>query len=188
MIDSPTRFAAGLAFVASALGASASPALAQEQEEVDTRYAPSPAFPFGRPNPEAPPELGQFAFFIGEFDCVDSVRQADGSRNEFPAIWNARYFLNGFGIQDHYWTPTFFTSNVRIFDSETESWRVTFFRMPGYQSSAWQGRQVGDEIHIRREGRTEGPALTFHNITDQGFDWHSGGDDPGWTSSCKRRR
>jgi len=173
----------------------AGPAETQEQPEekpaavdVDTRFAPSPAYPFGRPNPDAPPELAQFAFFVGEFDCIDTIRQADGTRVSFPAIWNARYFLNGFGIQDHYWTPRFFTSNIRIFDPESKIWKVAFFRMPGYQSSRWEGKKVGEEIHIRNEGRTDGPALTFHNISEGGFDWHSGGGDPGWTSSCKRRR
>ena len=155
--------------------------------DVDNRFAPSPAHPFGRPNPDAPPELAQFAFFIGEFDCVDTMRQPDGKRVSFPAIWNARYFLNGFGIQDQYWTPRFFTSNIRIFDPESEMWKVTFFRMPGYQSSRWEGKKVGDEIQIRNEGRTDGPALTFHNIGADGFDWHSGGEDPGWASTCKRR-
>ena len=67
-------------------------------------------------------------------------------------------------------------------------WKVTFFRMPGYQSSRWEGKQVGDEIHIRAEGKTEGPALTFYNISDRGFDWHSGGETPSWRSSCKRSR
>ena len=66
-------------------------------------YEPSPAYPYGRPNPAAPPELRQFDFMVGEFDCKEATRNADGSWNEFWAIWNARYFLNGFGIQDVCW-------------------------------------------------------------------------------------
>jgi hypothetical protein len=150
--------------------------------------APSPAHPFGRPHPDAPPELQQFAFMIGEFDCVDEMRQADGSRLRFRAIWNARYFLNGFGIQDEHWTPRFFTSNIRIYDPGAGRWKVTLFRMPGYQSGVWEGGKEGDRMVMRSAGRTEGPGLTFHHITEDGFRWHSGGDDPGWTSPCKRRR
>jgi hypothetical protein len=41
---------------------------------------------------------------------------------------------------------------------------------------------------MRRGGATSGPGLTFHNVTEDGFDRHSGGPEPGWTSSCKRRR
>ena len=154
----------------------------------DTRYAVSADYPFGQPHPEAPPELAQFAFMIGEFDCVDELRQPDGSQVRFRAIWNAHYFLNGFGIQDEYWTPTFHTSNIRIFDPSIESWQVTFFRMPGYQSGVWQGREEGGRMVMRQGGKTTGPGLTFHNIREDGFDWHSGGDDPNWTSKCSRRR
>ena len=156
--------------------------------EPDIGYAPNPAFPFGRMHPDAPPELEQFAFMVGEFDCIDEIRQQDGSWIKFRAIWNARYFLNGFGIQDEYWTPQFFTSNIRIFDPAAAKWRVTFFRMPGYQSGVWEGVQEGDRLIMRQGGRTSGPGLTFYNITENGFDWRSGGDNAGWTSTCTRRR
>jgi len=164
------------------------PSLAPKPAEPDVRFAPSPAYPVGRPHLDAPPELEQFAFMIGEFDCLDTIRQPDGSSLEFPAIWNAHYFLNGLGIQDEYWTPKFHTSNIRIFDPEAGHWNVTFFKMPGYQTGVWQGRKEGDRMVMRQEGKTTGPGLTFHNITPEGFDWHSGGDQPNWTSTCRRRR
>lgn len=160
----------------------------QTGSDPDTRYVPSPAYPFGRRHPDAPPELAQFDFMIGEFDCIDEIRQRDGSKIRFRAIWNARYFLNGFGIQDEYWTPTFHTSNIRIYDPDDGSWKITFFRMPGYQSGVWEGGMEGNALVFRSGGRKDGPGLTFHNMTDGGFDWHSGGDNPGWTSSCRRRR
>ena len=170
----------------------ATPVVAQDVKDnttadPNTIYAPRPAYPFGRPHPDAPAELDQFAFMVGEFDCVDELRQRDGSRLRFSAIWNAHYFLNGFGIQDEYWTPTFYTSNIRIYDPDSGQWQVTFFRMPGYQSGVWQGNKEGDTMVMRNGGRTTGPGLTFYNISADGFDWHSGGNDPGWTSSCKRR-
>ena len=71
------------------------PTASLAQDEADATvsfgaYEPSPAYPFGRPHPEAPPELEQFAFMIGAFDCVDEIRQQDESWNRFPAVWNAR--------------------------------------------------------------------------------------------------
>jgi hypothetical protein len=45
-----------------------------------------------------------------------------------------------------------------------------------------------DEMKMRSGGRTSGNALLFHNITGDGFQGHSGGDDPGWKSTCSRRR
>lgn len=154
----------------------------------DTTYAPSPAYPFGRMNPDAPPESKQFAFMIGAFDCTDEIRQPDGKKVRFPAIWNARWFLNGHGIQDEYWSPRFATSNLRIYDAKAKQWQVTFFRMPGYQSGVWQGRQEDGKMVMRQGGATSGPGLTFYNIRADGFDWHSGGDQPNWTSACTRRR
>lgn len=162
-------------------------AAAQSTAPAFGTYEPSPAHPFGRLNPDAPPELQQFAFMIGAFDCIDQIRQQDGSWLEFPAVWNAFYFLDGHGIQDKYWAPTFSTSNIRIFDPEKGTWMVTFFKMPGYQSGVWEGVQEGETMVMRQGGQTTGSGLTFYNITDTGFDWRSG-NNPGWKSSCTRRR
>jgi len=52
-------------------------------------YAPSPVYAFGRPQADVPPELEQFAFMVGEFDCVDEISQRDGSRLRFRAIRSA---------------------------------------------------------------------------------------------------
>lgn len=172
------------------MGVSVVPAVAQEapvRAPAFGAYEPNAAYPFGRPHPDAPPEMEQFAFLIGAFDCVDQIRQQDGSWVSFPAVWNAYYFLNGHGIQDKYWAPTFSTSNIRIFDPQKSRWMVTFFRMPGYQSGVWEGVQEGDTMVMRPGGQTTGSGLTFYHITPDGFDWRSG-DDPVWKSSCTRRR
>ena len=158
-------------------------------------YEPSPAFPYGRLNPKAPPETKQFSFMIGEFDCVDQIRnQQTGDWTPFPAIWNAKYFLNGFGIQDQYWSPRFSTSNLRIFDAKEKKWKVTFFRAPNYAASTpWSGIKEGGNMVMRKGDDTSGSRLTFHNITKSGFDWigesmNKGKASPFWKSSCKRRR
>ena len=41
---------------------------------------------------------------------------------------------------------------------------------------------------LRQGGGTSSTGLTFHNIREDGSDWHSGGKTPGWTSTCERRR
>lgn len=161
-------------------------------------YEPSPAYPHGRPHPEAPAELAQFAFMIGAHSCNDRMRQPDGSWNEFPTRWNARYFMNGFGIQDHYWTPSAFTTtNLRIFDAAAKRWKVTFFAMPNYSSGTWEGKQEGERMVMRQttelpDGRTRESRLTFYEISAEGFRWKSetitDGGEPvvGWTSDCKK--
>ena len=161
-------------------------------------YDPSLAYPFGRLHPDAPPETRQFAFMVGEFDCIDRLRQQDGTWIEFKAIWNAAYFLNGHGIQDRYWNGTFATSNIRIFDRKKDRWMVTFFRMPGYQSGVWEGEKEGDRLVMKQESTSpEGETsvtsrLTFYDITDDGYRWvgeslRTGKPAPFWKSDCRRR-
>jgi len=164
---------------------------ARAQEPVDatdaeprTEYAADAEYPFGRPNPEAPPEITQFDFMIGTFDCIDTVLRPAGTRVRFRAIWEARYFLNGMGILDEYWSPQNSTSNIRIFDSASGSWKVTFFKKPGYVSSRWEGKKDGDRMVMRPEGNPEGSPLIFSEIT---YEWQAGVTNPGWTSSCTRR-
>lgn len=179
---------------------------AQQVQRTDARatagaYGPSPSYPYGRPNPAAPPELQQFDFMVGEFDCQEGTRWPDGSWNEFWAIWNARYFLNGHGIQDVYWNPMRSTSNLRIFDPKGGRWKVTYFQMPGYFSGVWEGKKEGDNMVVRRkiapvEGKQRTSRLTFSNIHPGGYDWIgetvTEGDEENarafWRSSCQRRR
>ena len=164
------------------------------ETKLPIEYEPNPAFPYGRLNPQAPPETAQFAFMIGEFDCVDEIiNPQDGKWIKFPAIWNAKYFLNGHGIQDQYWSPQFSTSNIRIFDAKEKKWKVTFFRMPGYNSGIWSGIKEDNNLVMRQGTNEKGTRLTFSNITKAGFEWvgesMSGGKaNAFWKSSCKRRR
>jgi hypothetical protein len=168
-----------------------------EEPEIQMGYDPSPAYPHGRLHPNAPPQTVQFAFMLGEFDCTDSVRSADGGWSLFPAIWNANYFLNGHGIQDQYWSPRFSTSNIRIFDSKSGAWKVTFFKKPGYGSGVWTGKKEDKNMVMRQtntspDGTTAESRLTFHNISNDGFDWVAERvtekeTRASWKSSCRRR-
>ena len=158
-------------------------------------YEPNATYPFGRINPAAPPETKQFSFMIGEFDCSDEIiNPGTGKWVKMPAIWNAKYFLNGHGIQDQYWSPAFATSNIRIFDAKNKKWKVTFFRMPGYSpSTAVDGEIEGGKLVMRTGTKENGGAFTFFNISENGFEWvgeniREGKATKFWTSSCKRRK
>lgn len=182
----------------------AAPVLAQQPEPpAFVGYDPSPVHPNGRPNPAAPPELVQFHFMVGENACIDRIRQPDGSYREFPARWNARYFLNGFGIQDQYWADSFGTTNLRLFDAASGTWKVTFARMPGYFVGIWEGKLEGAKDdqrmilrRIKREQNPDRPStgrLVFYNMSADGFEWKSENLADGeyvanWTSSCRKIR
>lgn len=164
---------------------------------IDNSYEPSTAYPFGRPNPDAPAQLADFAFFIGAFNCTDSQRRPDGTMVSFQAQWNGHYFMNGHGIQDQYWAPGFYTSNIRLFDERVGKWKVTFFAEPGYSTGTWVGGRSGDDIVLERTtigagGTDTVSKLTFYEISDAGFRWRgqsSTGDDfvTTWTSDCVKQ-
>ena len=139
------------------------------------KYDPSPENPFGLPNPEAPPEIAQFAFMIGEFATEEHIRNSDGSWRRSQATWNARYFLNGHGIMDYYWNEEegFATTNIRIYNAKEKAWYVTFFRGPGngVVSGQWIGRMEGENMVLWQGDKNQGSRLTFSNISQNGYDW-----------------
>ena len=166
-------------------------------EPVFGTYEPNVAYPFGRPNPNAPQELSQFAFMIGANLCMDETFNADGTSEKFSTRWNAHYFLNGYGIQDQYWTPgEFVTSNIRIFDSKLETWKITYFTKPGYGSGVWEGTQQDGKLVMRQfstaeDGTQSESRLTFYGISENGFEWkaeivRNDYVTIGWTSSCRK--
>ena len=57
---------------------------------------------YGNPNPNAPPELSQFAFIIGEWRCDVRVNGEDGTSQTYRATWVGRYILDGYAIADEY--------------------------------------------------------------------------------------
>jgi hypothetical protein len=63
---------------------------------------------YGKPNPDAPAELSQFAFLIGRWRCESKVKGPDGVWTTYRATWVGRYILDGYVIADEYrmTTPT----------------------------------------------------------------------------------
>lgn len=163
-------------------------------------YEPSDEHPFGRLNPAAPPETEEFSFMIGICDCIDSIRSADGSWISFPSIWQGKYFLNGFGIQDNYFNPRNPTSNIRLYDPVSKTWKVTYFQnAQSYFSGTWEGRKHKDKIVLERKQTSDAgekiiSRLSFYNMSHEGFDWISesispdGKSSAGWIQHCRKRK
>ena len=64
-------------------------------------YEPSEAFPYGRPNPEAPQEITDFHPLIGKCNCTSTTRKQDGSWNDaVDMTWVFKYIMNGMAVQD----------------------------------------------------------------------------------------
>jgi len=156
-------------------------------------YEASPAYPFGRLNPKAPPETKQFSFLIGEFDCEDRIYS---SRNKkwfkMNTVRKAEYVLNGHVIQDKNWTPLSNTSNMRAYDPKTKQWYVTYFKTP-YSSAVWKGGMKGKSIVlIQARGKTTS-RLSFFDIEKDRYSWKAenvtdGKTTMNWIFTCQRRR
>ena len=57
---------------------------------------------YGSSNFNAPPELSQFAFIIGEWRCDVRAQGNDGNWQTYQATWIGRYILDGYVIADEY--------------------------------------------------------------------------------------
>ena len=57
---------------------------------------------YGAPHPDAPPELLQFGFLIGPWNCDMDWLQTDGTRAQGQGTWTGRWMMDGWAIQDDY--------------------------------------------------------------------------------------
>ena len=89
---------------------------------------------YGEPHPNAPPELAQFAFLIGDFEITSHGWAGDDWTPPRPgprARWNGWYGLGGMAIYDEWYDPGPSSDpdaprgvNVRMFDPEAEQWQM----------------------------------------------------------------
>lgn len=164
-------------------------------------YDPSPANPFGLPNPAAPQQIAQFAFIIGKSDCTEErLNNATGEWQSSARTWDGHYIMNGFGIFDSGKSASSANSNIRVYDESRGQWQVTFFAMPSYSSSVWKGGLESENMVLKQPQQAPGTSLdgfstlTFSNISNQGFEWSGEwiSEDgsivfPFWRVSCKKR-
>lgn len=180
--------------------ASANPAAAQEETPAIADFEP------GTPNPEAPPETADgFGRLVGVWDVAMSTRGEDGSWPETPNVraeWRFEYALDGWAIQDHWTSPPPEEpvegvrqrgTNIRIYDPEAEHWDVGWIsntqqKLSTLEAVVEDGRIVMTGAHA--SGRPS--RVTFHDITDDSFDWRlelqGVGEDPeAWTELARIR-
>lgn len=169
-------------------------------------YAPSAAHPFGLPNPDAPPQIKDYAPLIGECDCKSFARNPDQSWPEKPTemIWRWKYIMNGFGVQDETLKADGgHSGSIRQFSQDSSKWYVHYYSNKGVTPvlSAWNGNknEAGDIILYKPQQAPNGMdgfyKITFSNITEDGFNWEGAWVDEGetfifptWKIDCKKRK
>lgn len=109
----------------------------------DPEITAAPSCDYGSAHVNAPPELAQFAFLIGDYDITSHVMTAQGWSPPRPgphARWNGRYSLNGMTITDEWYDPNPESDpnaprgvNVRLYDAEAGIWKMMWISTTGAQ-------------------------------------------------------
>ncbi len=144
-------------------------------------YEPSSENPFGKLNPAAFLQTGDFAPLIGESECKSQNRAADGTWNsKVDMIWRWKYIMNGMAVQDETLKADgTHSGSIRQFNTDSTKWYVHYYSSSSAVNSlpVWEGSKTDDgNIVLYREqaapNGTEGYyRLTFYNITNDSFDW-----------------
>ena len=142
--------------------------------------------PFGAPNPDAPSELTQFAFLLGEWVCDVRVRNENGDVTRLSATWVGRYILNGYVIADEFrmsntkGTLLMLGVNYRSYNREEKRWVMKWLDA---RASTWLDLgppELGgvvvedDSITFQTLFRpNEIHRITFSEITEEHFLWRA---------------
>ncbi len=85
---------------------------------------------YGRRNPNAPTELAQFAFLIGQWRCEAKLKREDGIWERLQATWVGRYILDGYAIAEEFrmTSPSgellVLGTNLRSYDPKKKRWNL----------------------------------------------------------------
>ncbi len=153
---------------------------------------------YGKPNPNAPPELARFAFLIGRWGCEGRAQTPDGEWHNYKASWVGRYILDGYVIEDEYRMTDsagkliVLGNNYRSYDAATRAWNIrwldalsgswTVLASPELGGATFDGRSVS---YVFREP-TAGHAFTratYTSVSPKQFTWRGekSSDRQSWT-------
>jgi len=177
--------------------------ISEAQESKSISYEASDDFPYGRLNPEAPPQTADYAALIGLCDCKSESRNADGSwADPIDMTWKWKYIMNGMAVQDETLKDDGkHSGSIRQYSRDSAQWYVHYYSSAAIAArlSTWEGNKKGNDIVLYRDNTapngTEGfYRLTFSNISDKGFNWIGEWTDktekivyPTWKITCLKR-
>lgn len=167
-------------------------------------YASSKAFPFGRPNPEAPKQIKDYTSLIGECNCKSISRKKDGSWNTpVDMIWKWSYIMNGMAVQDETMKADgAHSGSIRQFIADSSKWYVHYYssKKPSTRLSTWAGNKKDGKIILYREQKAPNGVegyyrLSFYDISESGYKWIGEWVDkaetivyPTWKIECERKK
>src|SRR5580698_6697188 len=112
---------------------------------------------FGRPNPNAPAELCQFAFLIGNWAFEAKVTTADAQSLSFKGTWRGRYILDGYAISDEYRMTDMSGElivlglNLRTYDASKQTWNIKWLNA---LTGTWMTLAPSELGEVRSDGQS----------------------------------
>ena len=117
--------------------------VSQVTAQEDAPERSPPRCDYGSPHPEAPPELAQFAFLIGDFEITSHIMMGETWSPPRPgprARWNGWYSIDGMMITDEWYDPDPGLDpnsprgvNVRMYDPDSAEWKMMWVSTTGAQ-------------------------------------------------------
>ncbi len=167
-------------------------------------YEPSKKIPFGKLNPNAPEQTGDFQQLIGLCDCKSESRNPDRTwAAPINMTWKFKYIMNGMAVQDETLKEDGrHSGSIRQYSKDSTRWYVHYYSSATIASvlSVWQGNKENNNIVLYREKKAPNGMdgfyrLTFSDINDNGFNWIGEWVDktekivfPTWKISCIKRK
>ena len=165
-------------------------------------YGASTEFPYGKPNPEAPTQITDFAAMIGTCKCKSETRNPDGSWNTPENMtWTFKYIMNGNAVQDETIKEDgSHSGSIRQFIADSGKWYVHWYssKTPSTTLPTWEGEKREDKIVLYKEQQAPNGMngffrLTFYDMSKTGYNWIGEWVDqsekivyPTWKISCLR--
>ncbi len=165
-------------------------------------YNASMAFPYGRPNPEAPSQIKDYEPMIGTCDCksVARINQTTWA-DTVQMTWTFKYIMNGMAVQDETLKADgAHSGSIRQYNADSARWYVHYFSTAPSSGplGVWEGNKSDGKIELYQDsaapnGTPGDYRLTFSNISELGYDWVGEWVDktetfsyPTWKIFCKR--
>ena len=151
----------------------------QGQTVIERPYEPNEEFPFGRLNPEAPEQVGDFAPVIGHWVCKSLARNGDGSWQDTTLMeWRFKYIMNGTAVQDEVWRDNNYAGSIRQYQPDSAKWVVSYFSYPSvpYSPGVWHGERNDSTILLFKDqtapnGMAGWYRINFEHFSENHFDW-----------------
>lgn len=167
------------------------------------KYEATKENPFGRLNPNAPKQTGDFKKLIGDCNCKSLRKKPDGTwAKPINMIWRWKYIMNGMAVQDETLKEDkIHSGSIRQYNKDSLRWYVHYYstNVASPKLATWEGNKKQDGTIVlymkqKAPNGTEGfSRLTFYDISNKGYKWKGEWVDktekvvfPFWKIECKK--